>query len=70
MTWDQVMELEKLYTDGSKLNWDLVSYPSFPEASGKRRAADIHIVGVSATSKKKEAAFQAITAIDSKEAHF
>lgn len=61
-------ELEKLYTDGSKLNWDLVSYPSFPEAPGKRRAADIHILGVSAISKKKEAAFQAITAIYSKEA--
>jgi multiple sugar transport system substrate-binding protein len=42
------------------LNWDLAQYPSFPEAMNIGGKVDVHIIGVTKTSKHKDAAMKVV----------
>jgi multiple sugar transport system substrate-binding protein len=53
-------ELERMYKEGIKLNWDVASYPNYAEAPGKAMTTADHRFMISATSKQQDAAFQAI----------
>ncbi|WP_282936174.1 extracellular solute-binding protein [Paenibacillus sp. RC67] len=47
--------------------WDIVSYPTWPEAPGIGMRVDEHAMGITTTSKNKDAAFQVIATITSDE---
>jgi multiple sugar transport system substrate-binding protein len=51
----------------SGMNWDMISYPTYKEKPGKRLAYDLHVMGIAADSKVKDAAFQVIATILSEE---
>lgn len=55
----------KLYTNPDI--WDIVSYPIWPEAPGTGMRVDEHAMGITTTSKNKDAAFQVISTITSDE---
>jgi multiple sugar transport system substrate-binding protein len=57
---DYIAKLNTLESKGSKLNWDLASYPSFPEAPGKSSRSVTHNLLIASTSKHKNEAFQAM----------
>ncbi|MDF2722529.1 MAG: family 1 extracellular solute-binding protein [Paenibacillus sp.] len=59
--------LNRLNEEGKGLNWDITSYPTFPENPGKGLAYDLHVVGVTGKSKHKEAAFQVVASMLSDE---
>jgi multiple sugar transport system substrate-binding protein len=61
--FDALAETEK----GQPMNWDMVSLPTFKEAQGMSRAVDAHYIGISSVSKNKDAAFQVISYLTSKE---
>jgi multiple sugar transport system substrate-binding protein len=42
------------------LNWDMVTYPSFPESKGMSAEADANLLVVSSTSKHQDDAFQVV----------
>jgi multiple sugar transport system substrate-binding protein len=48
-------------------NWDLAQYPGFPERPGIGTQLDMHIMLMSPSSKKKEAAFKVMTTVVSDE---
>jgi len=50
------------------INWDIVSFPTFPDRPQYGREVDFHLIVVSKTSKNKEAAYKALKAIVSEEA--
>jgi multiple sugar transport system substrate-binding protein len=60
-------EFEEMYNQGKAMNWDMVSYPQFKEAPGKRRQMDVTLLMLTTTSKHPDQAFQAIQAISGKE---
>ncbi|CAG7658066.1 hypothetical protein PAECIP111802_06938 [Paenibacillus allorhizosphaerae] len=47
--------------------WDMATYPEWPEAPGLGTRVDAHAMGISPTSKNKDAAFKVIMAITSDE---
>lgn len=49
------------------LNWDMASYPTWPEAPGKGMRVDQHMMSITNTSKNKDAAFLVISTITSNE---
>lgn len=55
----------KLFTNPDV--WDIATYPSWPEARGLGTRVDSNAVGISSTSKNKDAAFKVIMAITSDE---
>jgi multiple sugar transport system substrate-binding protein len=61
--FDALVDAEK----GQPMNWDMVSLPYFKEAKGMSRAVDAHYIGISSVSKNKDAAFQVISYLTSKE---
>lgn len=48
-------------------NWDMASYPVFPEKPGIGTQADMHVMLLSPNSKNKDAAFQVMTTVLSDE---
>lgn len=48
-------------------NWDMASYPVFPEKPGIGTQADMHVMLLSPSSKNKDAAFQVMTTVLSDE---
>ncbi|ULL16578.1 extracellular solute-binding protein [Paenibacillus sp. H1-7] len=56
-------ELEDLHKQGVPLNWDMVSYPTFPEAPQTGSETDVHTLSITSTSKHKEAAFKVIEVV-------
>lgn len=59
--------MKQAWANGNPMNWDLVSYPSFPGAVGKAMNATVQILAVSSTSKNKELAFQILSFITNDE---
>jgi multiple sugar transport system substrate-binding protein len=53
--------LEEMYAKGDKMNWDMVSTPSYKEAAGRGQEINIHLMTVSKSSKYKEQAFQVVS---------
>jgi multiple sugar transport system substrate-binding protein len=51
----------------TEMNWDIVSYPTYKENPGKGLAAAYHVIGITADSKHRDAAFQVITTLLSDE---
>ncbi|CAG7625070.1 ABC transporter substrate-binding protein [Paenibacillus allorhizosphaerae] len=49
------------------LNWDMVSYPTWPEAPGLSLRIDEHVLAITSTSKNRDAAMLAINAVLSDE---
>jgi multiple sugar transport system substrate-binding protein len=49
------------------LNWDMTTYPVWNEAPGTGMNVDVHVVGISATSKHKEDAFLVVQTLLSKD---
>jgi multiple sugar transport system substrate-binding protein len=47
------------------INWDLVQLPNFKEFIGRGREIDLHMLGVSKTSKHQEEAFQVVAKVTS-----
>lgn len=60
-------QLQQLYDAGEPFNWDLVSYPNFPESIGQGMPLDVHSIILSATSKHKEQAFEVMSYVLSEE---
>ncbi|MCC2683967.1 MAG: family 1 extracellular solute-binding protein [Paenibacillaceae bacterium] len=50
---------------GRKLNWDLVSLPTFPQAPKTGFPVDVHILGMSTTSKHQAEAFEVMNLVTS-----
>lgn len=48
-------------------NWDMVSYPTYPERPGVGLQVDAHIMSVTSTSKHKKEAFQVLATVVSEE---
>lgn len=48
-------------------NWDLATYPTWPEAPGVGTQIDLHVMVVPKTSKHKEAAFKVVSTVVSDE---
>ncbi|MEF3305637.1 ABC transporter substrate-binding protein [Paenibacillus sp. GYB003] len=55
----------KLYSNPDV--WDIATYPSWPEAPGLGTRVDAHAMGITSTSKHKQAAFKVIETITSDE---
>lgn len=53
---------------GSTFNWDIVSFPSFPDKPGFGREFDFHLLIIPTTSKHREAAYRVIETMISEEA--
>jgi multiple sugar transport system substrate-binding protein len=49
--------LTKLNDNGTPMNWDMTTYPSFSDAKGIGRRVDFHLMMMSATSKHKDLVF-------------
>ncbi|CAG7626042.1 ABC transporter substrate-binding protein [Paenibacillus allorhizosphaerae] len=60
-------ELEELEKQGSMINWDMASYPTFSEAPGLRRRMDVTLLMLSSTSKHPEQVFQVMETVSSRE---
>ncbi|CAG7633564.1 ABC transporter substrate-binding protein [Paenibacillus allorhizosphaerae] len=65
---DYISNFQDLEKNGTPMNWDIVSYPSFKDSPGIGIGTDSHNLSISATSKHKEEAFQVIAFLVSKEA--
>ncbi|MDB5085315.1 MAG: family 1 extracellular solute-binding protein, partial [Bacilli bacterium] len=61
--WDQ---FDSAVSNG--LNWDMVSYPTWPDAPGLGPSARGEVLGISPTSSHKDQAFKVISYIASEEA--
>lgn len=55
--------LEELRAQGKPLNWDLAPIPNFADNLGQGKAANVHSVSISSTSKHKDEAFQVLAHI-------
>jgi multiple sugar transport system substrate-binding protein len=51
------------------LNWDMASYPIFPEAPGKGLNYDLHVLAITANSEHKDAAALVLSVMMSDEVH-
>jgi multiple sugar transport system substrate-binding protein len=56
-----------LILDVPDLNWDMTTYPVWNEAPGTGMNVDVHVVGISATSKHKDDAFLVVQTLLSKD---
>ncbi|CAG7613982.1 ABC transporter substrate-binding protein [Paenibacillus allorhizosphaerae] len=54
----RIGELEDLHNQGKPVHWDLVSFPTFPEAPRIDAEAATHMLMMTSTSKHKDAAFK------------
>jgi multiple sugar transport system substrate-binding protein len=61
-----VNNLDKI-EQASGLNWDMAQYPSFPDKMNIGGMVDVHIVGVTKTSKHKDAAIKVVEMMTSDE---
>lgn len=59
--------LEELRQQGVELDWDFAPFPNFTENLGTNRAANVHSLLVTKTSKHKDEAFQVIANVLSDE---
>jgi multiple sugar transport system substrate-binding protein len=59
--------MEEFHLSGNPMNWDMATIPNFPEAKGKARAIDFHMLILSKTSKHKDQAFLAMDLVSSDE---
>ncbi|MEF3301700.1 ABC transporter substrate-binding protein [Paenibacillus sp. GYB003] len=57
-----------LAQQGQNFNWDLVSFPSYPDKPGLGREVDFHLLMVTPSSKNKDAAYRVLQALQSTEA--
>jgi multiple sugar transport system substrate-binding protein len=56
-------ELEDLYNQGNPMNWDLVSFPVFPEASKTAAELAIHMLMMTSNGQHKEEAFKVLEVV-------
>jgi multiple sugar transport system substrate-binding protein len=54
-----INNLDKMLEDGTPMNWDMTTHPSFPEAPGKSHELNMRSIVISKTSKFKDQAFEA-----------
>jgi multiple sugar transport system substrate-binding protein len=59
--------LEAIYNQGVPYNWDIASYPSFPEAPNQGREIRVPSLMITSTSKQKDAAFKVLSYLVSDE---
>ncbi|WP_079913475.1 ABC transporter substrate-binding protein [Paenibacillus sp. 32352] len=60
--------IEDMAQQGSSVNWDMVTYPSFEDRPGVGKPVDLHLMMISPQSKHQEEAFKVITTLVSDEA--
>ncbi|MDF2714629.1 MAG: extracellular solute-binding protein family 1 [Paenibacillus sp.] len=65
--WNVLGNFEDMYKKGTPMNWDMVSMPTYKQAPGRSYQVDSHNLSISTLSKHKEAAFQVIAYLTSKE---
>jgi multiple sugar transport system substrate-binding protein len=51
--------------NGNKMNWDMATYPSFPEAPGKSARSVSHVLMIAKSGKHKDEAFQVLSLVTS-----
>jgi len=64
-----VTELEEMAKQGPIVNWDLATYPQFPEAPGLRRRMDVSLLMLSSSSKHPDDVFRVMQAVSAREEH-
>jgi multiple sugar transport system substrate-binding protein len=57
----------RLLLDTPNMNWDMAQYPSYKDLPNKYGMVDTHVIGVSRTSKHKDAVMKVIEALTSDE---
>ncbi|CAG7639427.1 ABC transporter substrate-binding protein [Paenibacillus allorhizosphaerae] len=67
ITYDNTQNFEQLEKDGNPMNWDMVSFPTFKNTPGVGHGIDSHNIAVTSTGKNKDAAFQVLAYLTSKE---
>ncbi|WP_028550143.1 ABC transporter substrate-binding protein [Paenibacillus sp. UNC451MF] len=60
--------IEDMAQQGSSVNWDMVTYPSFEDRPGVGKPVDLHLMMLSPKSKHQEEAFKVISTLVSDEA--
>ncbi|TMV47738.1 extracellular solute-binding protein [Paenibacillus mesophilus] len=65
--WNVLGNFEDMYKKGTPMNWDMVAMPTYKQAPGRSYQVDSHNLSISTLSKHKEAAFQVIAYLTSKE---
>jgi len=65
--WNVIASFEEMSKNGTPLNWDMVTTPTYDAAPGKSFQVDSHNLSISAHSIHKEEAFQVIAYLLSKE---
>ncbi|GAA3399767.1 ABC transporter substrate-binding protein [Paenibacillus hodogayensis] len=65
--WNVLGNFEDYYKKGVNQNWDMVTMPTYEQVPGKSFQVDSHNLSISSLSKHKEAAFQVIAYMTSKE---
>ncbi|MDF2719378.1 MAG: extracellular solute-binding protein family 1 [Paenibacillus sp.] len=65
--WNVLGNFEDMYKKGTAMNWDMVAMPTYKQAPGRSYQVDSHNLSISTLSKHKEAAFQVIAYLTSKE---
>ncbi|WP_158606653.1 ABC transporter substrate-binding protein [Paenibacillus ginsengarvi] len=65
--WNVLGNFEDYHKKGVALNWDMVTMPTYEQAPGRSYQVDSHNMSISSLSKHKEAAFQVIAYLTSKE---
>ncbi|WP_158301809.1 ABC transporter substrate-binding protein [Paenibacillus mesophilus] len=65
--WNVLGNFEDNFKKGINQNWDMVTMPTYEQVPGKSFQVDSHNLSISSLSKHKEAAFQVIAYLTSKE---
>src|SRR5690606_1062260 len=60
-------ELEEAHKQGAPLNWDLATYPVFPQAPNKARVIGISALAISEQTAHADQAFQVLATLSEKE---
>lgn len=60
-------QFRQMYEKNTLFNWDMVSYPNFPETAGRGMPLDVHSLILSSTSRHKELAFQVMAYLTDEE---
>ncbi|MBE1446554.1 ABC transporter substrate-binding protein [Paenibacillus sp. OAS669] len=68
ITYDNTQNLEQLEREGKPMNWDMATFPVMKDKPGIGHGIDSHNIAISSTSKHKDAAFQVLMQLTSKEA--